>query len=967
MPEKPTYDELARRVRTLEQRQAARKPVITAPGENESTLERVFRTVPVGIGVVVDRIIQAVNDRFCEMTGYSRDELVGQRAGVVCPADALRGKEIGMTTRFKRRDGTILDVLVRSTLIDPDDPSGGVAFTASEITGREIGPAMRQDSSTAVGDIVFSGSVADIAARSRDEKIRAAKLRLIDFAATHSATELLQAFLDEAEALTDSSIGFYHFVEADQQTLSLQTWSTHTLDGLCAAEGAGRHYPIASAGVWVDCVAVRKPVIHNDYARLEHRKGLPDGHVPIIRELVVPVLRNEKIVAILGVGNKADNYTMKDVDIVEQFANLSWEIIGYKHAEAAQRKSEEKFRSLYNSMSEGMALHQLLYDAAGEAVDYMVEDINPAYETIFGLRADQVLMRRATHLYNSADAPYLDIYADVVKSGQPARFETCFEPLGKHFNIKVFSLAENHFVTVFEDITERRQAEENLRRSEARLQAIIASNANPIVVYDADGCPQFLNPAFTEVFGWTLEALQGRRIPFVPEDQKRITAEKISEIYATGKSVKFASRRFTKEGRTLDVIISAAIIRGPHGEGTGMVVNLIDISEQKKLERQLRQAQKMESVGRLAGGVAHDYNNMLSVIIGNAELAIDNLSPGDPVYDSLKEILNAAKRSAEITRQLLAFARKQTIAPKVLDMNATVEGMLKMLRRLIGEAIDLVWQPGGRMWPVKMDPVQIDQILANLCVNARDAIADVGKITIETDLVSFDRIYCEDHPGFVPGDFVVLVVSDDGHGMDKATLNQLFEPFFTTKAVGKGTGLGLSTVYGIVKQNEGFVSVYSEPGEGTSFKIYLPRHQNAESAQILSDHAAVREARGSETILLVEDEPAILKMTQRILEGLGYTVLAANTPGDAERLARGHGGEIQLLIIDVIMPGMNGRDLAERLKSLYPGIKSLFMSGYTADVIAHHGVLDEGVKFIQKPFARQVLARKVRDVLDEEK
>ncbi len=256
-----------------------------------------------------------------------------------------------------------------------------------------------------------------------------------------------------------------------------------------------------------------------------------------------------------------------------------------------------------------------------------------------------------------------------------------------------------------------------------------------------------------------------------------------------------------------------------------------DITEKLSLESQLRQAQKMESVGRLAGGVAHDFNNMLGVIIGHTELALEQMDPAQPLFTSMQEIRKAALRSADLTRQLLAFARKQTVAPKVLDLNETVEGMLKMLRRLIGEDIDLVWLPDSDLWPVKMDPSQIDQILANLCVNARDAIEGVGKITIETHKVTFDEAYCADHSGFIPGDFVMLAVSDDGQGMDKETLDKIFEPFFTTKGIGKGTGLGLATVYGIVKQNNGFINVYSEPGQGTTFKIYLPRHA-AETEQM---------------------------------------------------------------------------------------------------------------------------------------
>jgi CheY-like chemotaxis protein len=372
----------------------------------------------------------------------------------------------------------------------------------------------------------------------------------------------------------------------------------------------------------------------------------------------------------------------------------------------------------------------------------------------------------------------------------------------------------------------------------------------------------------------------------------------------------------------------------------------------------------MESVGRLAGGVAHDFNNMLGVIIGHADLAVAQLPPDQPVQASLTEIREAAVRSANLTRQLLAFARKQIIEPKVLDLNETVEGMLKMLHRLIGEDVQLNWQPGLKLWPVNMDPSQVDQILANLCVNARDAIAGVGKVFIETGNSTFDEVFCAIHTDFVPGDYVRLFVSDSGCGMDMQTQSHLFEPFFTTKDPGKGTGLGLATVYGIVKQNKGLISVYSEPGHGTTFKIYLPRHMG-DAAPVQGQAPAQPDAHGTETILLVEDEPTVLALATAMLKQLGYTVLTAGAPDNAIKLARDHVGPVHLLITDVIMPGMDGQSLAKELLVLYPHIRRLFMSGYTADVIAHHGVLDRGVHFIQKPFDIKALAAKIRAVLDE--
>jgi len=343
-------------------------------------------------------------------------------------------------------------------------------------------------------------------------------------------------------------------------------------------------------------------------------------------------------------------------------------------------------------------------------------------------------------------------------------------------------------------------------------------------------------------------------------------------------------------------------------------------------------------------------------------MALDETDPAQPLYRDLQEILKAARRSANLTRQLLTFARKQTISPQVLDLNETVHEMLKMLQRLIGENISLGWVPGADLWPVKMDHSQVDQILANLCVNARDAIEGAGKVTIETGMTSLSEAYCKAHPGFVPGDYVLLAVSDTGSGMDKETISHLFEPFFTTKELGKGTGLGLATIYGIVKQNNGFINVYSERGHGSVFKIYLPRHQGVVK-QAEKEELRESQDQGHETILLVEDEPAILKMTTAMLERLGYTVLAASAPSEALVLAKKNAADIQLLITDVVMPHMNGRILSQNLLALCPGLKVLFMSGYTANTIAHHGILEAGVHFIEKPFSRQDLACKVRQAL----
>jgi PAS domain S-box-containing protein len=523
-----------------------------------------------------------------------------------------------------------------------------------------------------------------------------------------------------------------------------------------------------------------------------------------------------------------------------------------------------------------------------------------------------------------------------------------------------------------QDTTERKQAEADLRANEAKLRLIIEQSPLGICINNLDGTFISTNPAYQKLTGYSEEELKELTFFDITHPDDRPENRRLFQGMTFKENIPFRMKKryIRKDGSEISVIIHASPICDPSGAPLFGLALIEDTTERKKAKRereklqgQLSHAQKMEAVGRLAGGVAHDFNNMLAIILGNTEMAMESLDPGQPVLGDLKEIKKAAERSSDLVRQLLAFARKQTISPEVLNLNATVAGMIKMLKRLIGEDIDLVWMPGEAIWPVKIDPGQIDQILANLCVNARDAIAGVGKMTIETGNMTFDEAYCAVHAGFKPGEYAMLAVSDSGCGMDAQTLANAFEPFFTTKAQDKGTGLGLSTVYGVVKQNEGFINVYSEPDQGTTFKIYLPHHRT-ETAPLPDQKPEIQTGDAHETILLVEDEPAILKVTMRMLERNGYTVVAAATPGEAMELAHTYSGEIHLLMTDVIMPEMNGRNLAENICNHYPNLKCLFMSGYTANVIAHHGVLDEGVNFIQKPFSKGDLSIKLREVLD---
>jgi len=639
----------------------------------------------------------------------------------------------------------------------------------------------------------------------------------------------------------------------------------------------------------------------------------------------------------------------------------------------ALRRSEGQFRSLVEGAP----------DAIFVQTDLRFAYLNTAACRLFGAEAcEQLLSRPVMERFHPSIRDQVQKRIRLLnekKQSVPRMEEICLRLDGSAVSVDVSAVPVHYegkdgAMVFVRDITERKQAEHQLRKSEEQYRLLADNIIDAIWTMNLDLVFTYVNPACIALTGYTPEEWVGSRLQdHCDEKNLEIMAGKVMEGLEGGPEfpgLVFEAVMLKKNRDPVPVEIHGKIIYDDSGSPVLMQGVTRDISERRqaeeareKLQSQLIQAQKMESVGRLAGGVAHDYNNMLSVILGYTEMAIDQVDPAGSLHADLMEVYNAGKRSMEITRQLLAFARKQTISPQVLDLNDTVEGMLKMLRRLIGEDIDLAWLPEARLWPVRMDPSQIDQMLANLCVNARDAIAGVGKITIETENITFDTAYCADHAGFIPGEFVMLAVSDNGCGMDKETLANLFEPFFTTKEVGKGTGLGLATIYGVVKQNQGFINVYSEPGKGTTFKIYLPRHAGEAEVTITETAAEIVLGRG-ETVLLVEDEPTIMAMGRVMLEKLGYQVLAAATPGQAMGLVSEHAETIHLLITDVVMPEMNGRDLADQLLALRPDIRVVFMSGYTADAIAHHGVLDAGVHFIEKPFSMKDLSVKIRAAID---
>ena len=545
---------------------------------------------------------------------------------------------------------------------------------------------------------------------------------------------------------------------------------------------------------------------------------------------------------------------------------------------------------------------------------------------------------------------------------------SCFPVLA---SVSMLTLADGPAVIgFFQDVSAQRSSESRLRESEAKFRAIVENSHDGIVFADANATIQYRSPSYRQINGYTDDERVGQDgMNIVHPDDQHLVRAAWSEVIAHPDQTIHAGYRIRhKDGTWRHIETSVRnLLANPNVRA--VVVTSRDVTERKKseaerrkLQEQLLQAQKIEAVGRLAGAVAHDFNNMLSVILAGSDMALRLLEEGHPARADLFEIQKAAERSATLTRQLLTFARQQTALPEALDLNVVVEDALSMLRRLTGENITLVWNCQAPEASITADRSQLEQVLTNLIVNARDAIRDLGTITIETRMTDVDETFCTIHPDAAPGRYVSLSISDTGRGMDADTLAHMFEPFFSTKGVGVGTGLGLATVHTIVNQNGGFIEVGSEVGLGTVFTVHLPLGEGIPSVTRVEQQAEL--PRGVETVLLVEDDPTLLNFTQRLLKQLGYSVLAASTPAEAIRLSNEHGAGIDLLLTDVILPEMNGRDLARRLQTNAPRLKCVFMSGYTADLIADHGVLHEGVDFLRKPWSNRDLAGKLRQVLD---
>lgn len=638
------------------------------------------------------------------------------------------------------------------------------------------------------------------------------------------------------------------------------------------------------------------------------------------------------------------------------------DITDRQRAQEALRESEQKYRELVEKINDAI----YATDENG-IITYM----SPAAEQITGYSLDELIGHHFSEFIYEEDLPGLTEsfrrslagisepyeYRIRTKGGQIRWVRSHGRPIPSEG--RVIGLRG-----VLSDITDRKRAEEAVRLAEERHRQLIQNAVYGIYRSSLDGKFLEVNPALVQMLGYDsaeelLAVDMASDIYLDPNERHRL----IEQYREVGRIEGVEVRWKRKDGSPITVRLSGRTLHDERGRLEGFEMIVEDVTERRLLEEQLRQAQKMEAIGQLAGGIAHDFNNLLTAIIGYAEVLLMRLDPASDLYQFASQIKGASEQAASLVKQLLAFSRKQLLQPKVIDLNQLIKTSAKMLSRLIGEDIEmeLVLDPG--LGKVKADPVQIEQVIMNLAVNARDAMPHGGKLTLETKNVYLDEDYARRHLGVRPGHYVLMAMSDTGVGMDQETLSHIFEPFFTTKEKGKGTGLGLSTVYGIVKQSGGNIWVYSEPGKGTTFKIYLPRvEQEADPIEIKPRPDEV--PTGSETILLVEDDAAVRHLAREILQMSGYTVLEASSGVEALHIIESYGGQIDLMLTDVVMPQMSGPELVAQAASRRPQMKVLYMSGYSENIIAHHGIVDPGIHFLPKPFTPEALALKVREVLD---
>ncbi|MBL0715513.1 MAG: PAS domain S-box protein, partial [Desulfosarcina sp.] len=670
-------------------------------------------------------------------------------------------------------------------------------------------------------------------------------------------------------------------------------------------------------------VLQRRPILLGKKA-LEDRalQGGILGTVPVIW-MGIPLIVKDTVIGVMTLQSYTDPHLFdpQDLQILTAVSHQIAIAIDRKQSQDELHHSEQRYRQLFDQSNDAIVIHR----------QGCIIDANQRACRMLGCEAGHLLSLDITKLERDKDLDERQARGDRLISGQAVRFETEWKKADGTFipvevSSRMANLEEGIVQSTGRDITDRKQFENALKESEARLRAILGSSPDPIVVYDIQGHPQFINPAFTQVFGWSIDELQGRRIPFVPEDRKEKTGSAIQQLFSTLKPVRFETQRLTRDGDLRDILISAGPIRDIEDKSAGAVVTLTDITERNRLTAQFHAAQKLESIGTLAGGIAHDFNNILTGIIGHVSLMMDEISTQQYNIEPLKVIESYVRDATDLTKQLLGFARGGKFEVKPTNINDLVEKQSRMFGRTKKE-ITIHRQYEKKIQSVEVDRGQMEQVIMNLYVNAWQAMPGGGDLYVQTDNITVDAAGRE-FGGVAPGNYVQIAVTDTGVGMDESTRRRIFDPFFTTKEMGRGTGLGLASVYGIIKNHGGFIHVQSQEGRGSTFNIYLPL-----SGEKVLDEKETSAARmpGSETILLVDDESMIVEVGEKMLQKFGYEVLVARSGKEAVDIYRNARDRIAIVILDMIMPEWDGGQNFDELTKIDPAVKVLLSSGYSID------------------------------------
>ncbi len=899
-----------------------------------------------------------VNDAYALLSGYSREELLTMHVAdldigeqpeeMLAHSHEIMAKGTDLFESVQRaKDGTIRQVEVSISFW----PIGGGQF------------------------FTF---VRDIRSRKRSESLLRTRVELSSLAAHASINELLQAALAAAESYTDSRIGFFHLIDKDQENVRLQTWSPNTLDGPCSAEAKGQHYPISQAGVWVDCFYARQPVIHNDYANLTHRKGLPPGHVPVIREMAIPILREDLVVAIFGVGNKPTEYTQDDVDAVQNIASLVMDLVTRKQMQEALRQSEERYRTLVET-----TFDMVWETDTGERITY----VSPRVESLLGFHPNEVIGKTPYELMPEEEVERVRaLFGEVIavsqsifsmentlrhRDGHLVVMEVCGVP---YYSIDGRLMG---YRGTNRDITERKRAETALRQSEERYRSLVETSSDWIWEIDATGRYTYVSPKGEEFLGYpTNEILGATPFDFMPEDEARRVEAIFFELISKRQpviAIENVNRR--SDGRLIVLETTGVPFFGVDGTFLGYHGTDRDITERRRaekerleMERRLLHTQKLESLGVLAGGIAHDFNNLLMAILGNLDLVLLDLTPSSPVRAGVKQAIQATRRATDLTRQMLAYSGRGHFVITHLDLNKLVMENVELFRTAITRTVTMKVDLAPHETPVKADAGQMQQVVMNLLTNAVEAMEGrAGVITLSTGMMECNEEYLaksriEEKPE--PGLFIFVEVADTGCGMDEETQLRLFDPFFTTKFTGRG--LGMSALLGIVRGHKGAILVDSAVEQGTTIRVLfpacdetIPSSESEVTSSPLSSGMIVPLSR----ILVVDDDETVRVLCQKLVKRLGHQAVSAADGEEAVKLFEKEGDTIACVLLDLTMPRMDGLETFRAMKKMRPDVRVILSSGYS-ECESIQRFSGEGLSgFIQKPYNLRELGKRIAEVL----